>query len=91
MAAALENASPEGAARAAYAAAEIILTPQPAGSNATTVLMKRAMIGQARPLLPYMDKEQLTMLRDRLARAYGRRQTFPVEKEMLKEMDKLLQ
>lgn len=90
LTAALETAAPEEAAQAAYEAAEIILTPQPAKSNGTAVLMKRAMVGQAAPLLPYLTRQQLTALRDRLAAAYGKRQALPVEKEMLEKMDGFL-
>lgn len=91
LTAALEMASPEEAARAAYEAAEVILAPQPAKSNGTATLMRRAMAGQAEPLLPYLTKEQLTVLRDGLAGAYGKRQALPVENAMVHKMNALLE
>lgn len=90
LTAALADASPQEAQAAAAQAAEIMLAPQPARSDATTALMKRAMIGQAEPLLPYLAPETLSALRDRLAAAYDKRDILPVEKQMLKKMDKLL-
>lgn len=86
---ALEDAPESEAAEAAGIAAEIMLRPCPARSDATTDLMKRAMIGQAKPLLPFLTGEKLEELQERLKKSYGRWQRLPVEQEMIKEMEKL--
>lgn len=86
---ALEGVSEAEAAEAAGIAADIMLQPCPPRSDATTDLMKRAMVGQAKPLLPYLTREKLEELQERLKKAYGRWQRLPIEQEMIKEMERL--
>lgn len=86
---ALEGVSEAEAAEAAGIAADIMLQPCPPRSDATTDLMKRAMVGQAKPLLPYLTREKLEELQERLKKSYSRWQRLPVEQEMIKEMERL--
>ena len=87
---AMEMADEEERAEACWIAAEIITAPRPAKSDSTTDLMKRAMIGQAVPFLKYVKKERLIQIRDRMRQAYTRWQLLPVEKDVKKELDRLI-
>ena len=86
----LEIATEEEAAEACGIAADILTAPRPSQSNSTTDLMKRAMIGQVMPFLKYVKREQLQAIRDRLDGAYTRWAILPVEKEVKKELDRLI-
>lgn len=87
---AMEGASPEEQARACAVLADVMLQPVPVKSNATTDLMKRAMVSQFRPFLPYLTREKLAECLERMTSAYQRRQMLPVEKELVKAMEDLL-
>lgn len=87
---ALEGASPQERAGACGVLADIMLAPITVKSNATTDLMKRAMASQFKPFLPYLDREKLRECRDRFQEAYKPREMLPVEKELVKEMERLL-
>lgn len=76
----------ETAARVCMIIADILTKPCPANSNATTDLMKRAMIGQVKPFLIYLEQEQLLYIQKRLEQAYGRWKMLPVEKEIYREI-----
>ncbi len=86
---AVEAAEAADAAETCAAAADIMLTTVPARSNATDDLMKRAMAAQFKPFLPYLPQEKLTECLTRIKSAYGR-QLFPAEKELVREMERLL-
>lgn len=87
---ALEGASEAEAAEACGIAAEILTEPRPSKSDSTTDLMKRAMIGQVIPFLGYVRREELVRIKERLDQAYTRWQLLPVEKEVKKELDRLI-
>lgn len=87
---ALEGISEEESQEACAAAARILSAPVPEKSNGTISLMKRAMLGQVKPLLPRLSREQLTQLKERIEGAYKKNQRLPVEQEVLKEIGKLL-
>mgnify|MGYP003289920437 CR=1 FL=1 len=70
--------------------AEILMETRDALSDSTTDLMKRAMIGQVEPFLPYVSKEKLTQLKSDMENAYGIRKMLPVEKNIYKAVKKLL-
>lgn len=76
----------EEASRVCTIIATVLLQPRPANSNATTDLMKRAMVGQVKPFLPYLPKEQLLYLQKQMEAAYGRWKMLPVEKEIYREI-----
>lgn len=86
---ALEDVPEAEAAEAAGIAADIMMQPCPPKSDATTDLMKRAMVGQARPLLPFLTQEKLEELAERMKKSYNRWQRLPIEQEMIKEMERL--
>lgn len=88
---ALEGADEETRAQACAMVAETMFEPVPSKSNATTDLMKRAMIGQAKPILSYLKKEKLMELKRLLDASYNRWQRLPVEKEVSDEMGRLIQ
>ncbi len=85
-----EGASPEDIKKASSIVAEVMTQPVPPQSDSTSNLMKRAMIGQVIPFLPNLDKVQLTDIQTRILGAYTRRQLFPVEKDVLRELDHLI-
>lgn len=87
---ALETASDEEAEDACAVMADIMSRPAPPDSNATTDLMKRAMIGHLGPYLPRLSQDKLREIKDRLEQAYSRSQRLPVEKEILKKIEALL-
>lgn len=70
--------------------ADILMQPIPADSNATTDLMKRAMIGQVMPFLPYVSPEHLEKLQRQMESAYGKWKMLPVEKKVYKEIKHLI-
>lgn len=86
---ALEGEPEAEAAEAAGIAVDIMLQPCPPRSDATTDLMKRAMVGQAKPLLPFLTREKLVEMQERLKKTYSRWQRLPIEQEMIKEMERL--
>ena len=86
----LEGATEEEAASACAILADVMLAPAPARSNATTDLMKRAMASQFKPFLDYLTREKLRQCLDRMNAAYKRREMFPVEKELVREMERRL-
>ena len=87
---ALEGAGAEEAAEVWNAVADVMLEPIPGRSNATTDLMKRAMCSQFQPMLAFLTPEQLRGHYDRLKAAYRPRDLLPVEKELLREMERRL-
>lgn len=87
---AMEGAEPGEIAAACRIAAEVMLEPQPVSSNSTTVLMKRAVVGQLEPLLPYFPRELVRECLERMREAYPRRTQLPVEKELMKRMEACL-
>ena len=87
---ALEAASDEEASNACAVIADIMSRPAPADSNATTDLMKRAMIGHLGPYLPRLSQDKLREIKDRMEQAYSKSQRLPVEKEILKQIEALL-
>ncbi|MCD8151917.1 MAG: hypothetical protein LUD71_02350 [Clostridiales bacterium] len=86
----LEGVPAEEAAGVCGVAADVITEPRPVKSDSTTDLMKRAMIGQVIPLLPYLRQDQLVSIRDRMDKAYTRWQLFPVEKDVKKAIERLI-
>lgn len=87
---ALEGADPAEAAEVWNAVADVMLEPIPGKSNATTDLMKRAMCSQFQPMLAFLTSEQLRVHYDRLKAAYRPRDLLPVEKELLRDMERRL-
>lgn len=87
---ALEGASPDEAARAAVVLADIMLEPVPVRSNATTDLMKRAMVSQFMPFLPHLPLEQVAYHYERLTAVYKRRDMLPVELTLVDAMEEML-
>ena len=87
---ALEGAGAEETAEVWNAVADVMLEPSPGRSNATTDLMKRAMCSQFQPMLAFLTPEQLRGHYDRLKAAYRPRDLLPVEKELLREMERRL-
>ena len=87
---ALEGAGAEETAAVWNAVADVMLEPIPGRSNATTDLMKRAMCSQFQPMLAFLTQEQLRGHYDRLKAAYRPRDLLPVEKELLREMERRL-
>ena len=87
---ALEGAPAEAIAQVWNAVAEVMLEPIPGKSNSTTDLMKRAMCSQFQPMLAFLTPEQLRVHYDRLKTAYRPRDLLPVEKELLREMERRL-
>lgn len=86
----LEAASDEEAENACAALASIMSRPVPADSNATTDLMKRAMIGHLEPYLPRLSQSTLREIKERLELAYSKSHRLPVENEILKKIDALI-
>lgn len=70
--------------------ADILMQTVPASSNATTDLMKRAMIGQVTPFFPYVSMEHLKELQKQMETAYGKWKMLPVEKQVYKEVKRLI-
>ena len=87
---ALEGISEEEAQAACEVLADIMTEPLPAQSNSTTVLMKRAMIGQLMPYLGRLSTEKLAQIKERMESSYRKSQRLPVEREVLKELERLL-
>lgn len=85
--AALEDASPEAAAEACAVVADIMLCPVDGQSNSTTGLMKRAMVSQFLPLVPYLSQEKLEECCRRMTTAYRKRDLLPVEKQLIHAME----
>lgn len=67
-----------------------VAQPQPANSNSTTCLMKRAMINMVIKYLPYLSKETIAELKDRMETAYKPWNRLPIEKDFIKETARLL-
>lgn len=87
LCAAVEGAGADETGAACRIAAEVMLEPQPVKSNATTVLMKRAVVGQLEPLLPYFPRELARECLERMRAAYPRHAQLPVEKELMKRLE----
>ena len=86
----LEGATREEAAQVCGVVADVMLEPIPVRSNATTDLMKRAMRSQFKPFLKYLTKERLELGRRQIQEGYRTRELLPVEREILKEIDRLI-
>lgn len=87
---AMEGAPEEEQRTACGLLADIMLEPVPEQSNATTNLMRRAMASLFQPYLGYLTREKLEQCHQRFTQAYPRRQMLPVERELVKEMERLL-
>ena len=66
------------------------MEPCPPKSDSTTDLMRRAMIGQAKPLLPYLTSEKLEEKTELLKKSYSRWNRLTIEKEIIREMEGLI-
>ncbi|MCD8300412.1 MAG: hypothetical protein LUC41_04470 [Clostridiales bacterium] len=86
----LLGASGREQAEACGIVADLMTEPRPPQSDSTTNLMKRAMIGQVIPFLKYVDRDELVRIRDRMDAAYTKRQLLPVEKDVRKELERLI-
>ena len=86
----MEGASDEEKTSACTIAVRILTRPCPSKSNATTDLMKRAMIGQAEPILKYVPKEVLAEQVAAMKAEYGRFSMLPVEKQVKRAMEDLI-
>ncbi len=84
---ALEGAAPEEAAEACAVVADIMLCPVDGQLNSTTGLMKRAMVSQFMPLLPYLSQDKLKECHQRMTTAYRKRDLLPVEKQLIRAME----
>ncbi len=69
----LEEATPEEAAQACSAVADVILEPIPEHSNATTDLMKRAMRSKLKPMLKYLTPQRLELASRQIQEGYRKR------------------
>ena len=87
---ALEGATPEEAAEACAVAADIMLCPVDGQTNTTTGLMKRAMVSQFLPFVPYLSREKLEECHHRMTAAYRKRDLLPVEKQLIRTMEQRL-
>lgn len=87
LVAALEYSEPKEASEAAGIAVDIMMKPCPPKSDSTTDLMRRAMIGQAKPLLPYLTEEKREEKAALLKGAYSRWNRLPVEREMIRALE----
>lgn len=87
---ALEGAAPEEAAEACAVVADIMLCPVDGQVNTTTGLMKRAMVSQFLPLVPYLSLEKLAECHQRMTTAYRKRDLLPVEKQLIRAMEQRL-
>ena len=87
---AMEGAEEAEIREALEVVADVMTQPLDPSSNSTTVLMKRAMVGQLSPYLAYLSREKLEEIKDRMESAYKKSQRLPVEKTLLKEIDGLL-
>lgn len=88
---AMEGVEPEEVAAACRIVADVMLEPQPVKSNATTVLMKRAMVGQLEPLLPHFPQELARECLERMREAYPKHTQLPVEKELMRQLERRLE
>ena len=85
---ALKDESPEDAAALAYGSVRMMLS----GRESDVVsLAKISNQGFAVPLLAFLTKEQLQEMRKAYLRETPKRLLFPNQREVLKEMDRLLQ
>ena len=71
--------------------ADILSEPVSPKSNGTSDLMKRAMISQLTPFLKGLTREKLEWTKSRIEAAYSKSQRLPVERDILKEINRLLQ
>ena len=86
----LQEVPAEEASQVWGAVADVILEPIPTHSNATTDLMKRAMRSKLKIMLPYLTPERLELASQQLQEGYRKRELLPVERELLKEIDRRL-
>ncbi|MBR3436532.1 MAG: hypothetical protein IKG97_02125 [Lachnospiraceae bacterium] len=84
---ALKDESPEDASALAYASVRMMLTGR---ENDVVSLAKISNQGFAIPLLEFLTKEQLQEMRGAYLRETPKRLLFPNQKDVLKEMDRLL-
>lgn len=87
---AMEGAEPEEVAAACRIVADVMLEPQPVKSNSTTVLMKRAVVGQLKPLLPCFPRDLARECLERMREAYPKHTQLPVEKELMRQLERRL-
>ena len=85
---ALKDESKEDAAALAYGSVRMMLSGR---ENDVVSLSKISNQGFAIPLLGFLTKEQLQEIRDAYLRETPKRLLFPNQKDVLKEMDRLLQ
>ena len=86
----LEDADENEITQACDMLADVLSEPRPADSNSTTDLMKRAMFGKLKPYLPGVSQEKLISIKQKTEAAYKKFQRLPVEKDMLKEIDRYI-
>ena len=84
---ALKDESKEDAAALAYGSVRMMLSGR---ENDVVSLSKISNQGFAIPLLGFLTKEQLQEIRDAYLRETPKRLLFPNQKDVLKEMDRLL-
>ena len=60
-----------------------------AAALAVDIMSERAMIGQAKPLFPYLRPEKRREVAERLKKAYSRWHRLPVETEVIRELERL--
>ena len=84
---ALKDEKAEDAAALAYGSVRMMLTGR---ENDVISLAKISNQGFAIPLLGFLTKEQLQEIRDAYLRETPKRLLFPNQKDVLKEMDRLL-
>ena len=85
---ALKDETREDAAALAYGSVRMMLSGR---ENDVVSLSKISNQGFAIPLLGFLTKEQLQEIRDAYLRETPKRLLFPNQKDVLKEMDRLLQ
>ena len=83
----LKDETPEDAAALAYRSVTMMLKGR---ENDVVSLAKISNQGFAIPLLSFLTKEQLTEVRENYLKETPKRLLFPNQKDVLKEMDRLL-
>lgn len=84
---AMEEAEPADAAEACGAVADIMLCSNGEQINGSAVLMKRALVSQFLPLVPYLTDEKLEECHDRMIVSYRKCDLLPVEKQLIRTME----
>lgn len=87
---ALEDAEPADAAETCGVVADIMLRPVGDKLNSATGLMKRALVSQFLPLLPYLNRDKLEEVHARITGAYRKYDRLPVEEQLIRAMEQRL-